>query len=102
MRTRFREREPLRLDVFEIQIGIHTGPVVAGIVGVKKFAYDIWGDTVNTASRMESNGQVGKVNISGTTYEIIKEKYKCIHRGKIEAKHKGEIDMYFVEPLAGN
>jgi adenylate cyclase len=84
-------------EVFEIRIGIHTGPVVAGIVGVKKFAYDIWGDTVNIASRMESSGEAGKVNISGSTYELVKEKFRCKHRGKISAKNKGEIDMYFVE-----
>lgn len=84
-------------EVFEIRIGIHTGTVVAGIVGVKKFAYDIWGDTVNTASRLESSGEPGKINISSTTYEIIKDKYKCTYRGKINAKNKGEIDMYFVD-----
>ncbi len=82
---------------FDIRIGIHTGPVVAGIVGVKKYAYDIWGDTVNTASRMESNSEVGKINISKSTYDIVHEHYNCIHRGKIAAKGKGEIDMYFVE-----
>jgi adenylate cyclase len=89
---------------FEMRVGIHTGPVVAGIVGVKKFQYDIWGDTVNTASRMESNGEVGKVNISQSTYELIKTKvnlpaegrFKFESRGKIEAKGKGEIEMYFV------
>jgi adenylate cyclase len=82
---------------FDLRLGIHTGPVVAGIVGIKKFAYDIWGDTVNTASRMESSGQIGKVNISGPTYELVKDHFECTYRGKIEAKNKGQIDMYFVE-----
>jgi class 3 adenylate cyclase/Tfp pilus assembly protein PilF len=82
---------------FEIRIGVHTGSVIAGIVGIKKFAYDIWGDTVNIASRMETSGEVGRVNISGSTYELVKEKFHCTYRGKIEAKNKGEVDMYFVE-----
>jgi adenylate cyclase len=83
---------------FEMRVGIHTGPVVAGIVGVKKFAYDIWGDTVNTASRMESSG-VGKVNISEGTYELIKDDpyFAFESRGKIQAKGKGEMEMYFVQ-----
>jgi adenylate cyclase len=81
---------------FEVRIGAHSGPVVAGIVGVKKFAYDIWGDTVNMASRMESNSEPGKINISHSTYELIKHDFACEHRGKILAKNKGEVDMYFV------
>lgn len=92
-----KQRKSDNKEIFEIRIGIHTGPVVAGIVGVKKFAYDIWGDTVNIASRMESSGEPGKVNISGSTYDLVKDKFSCIHRGKIQAKNKGEIDMYFVE-----
>ncbi len=84
---------------FEMRVGIHTGPVVAGIVGVKKFQYDIWGDTVNIASRMESAGKVGKVNISQYTYELIKDDPRFIFesRGKIHAKGKGEVEMYFVK-----
>ncbi len=82
---------------FELRIGIHTGPVVAGVVGIKKFQYDIWGDTVNLAARMEQSGVPGKINISQHTYEFVKNQFTCVHRGKIEAKNKGEIDMYFVE-----
>ena len=82
---------------WELRVGINTGPVVAGVVGKKKYAYDIWGNTVNIASRMESNGEPGKVNISAATYELIKEDYKCHYRGKISAKNVGEIDMYFIE-----
>jgi len=82
---------------FEVRIGVHTGPVVAGIVGIRKFQYDIWGDTVNTASRLESSGEPGKVNVSHTAYELIKDHYACTYRGKIAAKGKGHIDMYFVE-----
>jgi class 3 adenylate cyclase len=83
---------------FEMRVGIHTGPVVAGIVGVKKFQYDIWGDTVNTASRMESAGEVGKVNISQATYELLQDdqQFAFENRGKIEAKGKGEMEMWFV------
>lgn len=87
--------EPL----WEIRIGIHTGRVIAGVIGHTKMAYDIWGDTVNMASRMETSGEAGKVNISGATYHHIKDYFNCTYRGKIIAKNKGEIDMYFVEGL---
>jgi class 3 adenylate cyclase/ligand-binding sensor domain-containing protein len=91
------ERESLGKPFFELRIGIHTGHVVAGVVGIKKFQYDIWGDTVNLAARMEQSGVPGKINISQQTYELVKGQFNCIHRGKIEAKNKGDIDMYFVE-----
>lgn len=99
MKDHLRLRENEGKEIFEIRTGIHTGPVVAGIVGVKKFAYDIWGNTVNIASRMESSGEAGKVNISGATYELVKDKFNCTHRGKVGAKNIGEIDMYFVESI---
>lgn len=89
----------LGLSFWELRIGIHTGPVIAGVIGSKKFAYDIWGDTVNTASRMESSGMPGEVNISGSTYELVKDFFVCHHRGKIAAKNKGEVDMYLVKSI---
>lgn len=85
------------LEPWDLRIGIHVGPVVAGVVGKKKYAYDIWGSTVNIASRMESNGEPGQVNISSSVYEFVSDKYTCHYRGKIYAKNVGEIDMYFVE-----
>ncbi len=84
---------------FDVRIGIHTGPVVAGIVGVNKFAYDIWGSTVNTASRMESGGVPNKINISSSLYDIIKDKYDCTLRGNFMVKGLGEISMYFVNGI---
>jgi class 3 adenylate cyclase len=94
-----RKQEKIRRNepYFEIRIGINTGPVVAGVVGKKKFAYDIWGDAVNLASRMESSGEAGKVNISGETFKYIENQFFFTHRGKINAKNKGEVDMYFVD-----
>lgn len=90
-------RDPVNKCRFDIRVGLNSGPVVAGIVGVKKYVYDIWGDTVNTAARMEQNSGPGKINISGSTYEQIKASHPCTYRGKIKAKNKGEIDMYFLD-----
>lgn len=81
---------------WELRIGIHTGSVIAGVIGKHKFVYDIWGDAVNVASRMESSGEEWEVNISEQTYHLIKDKFDCVHRGKVPIKHKGPVDMYFV------
>jgi len=88
-----------KTDIWDLRIGIHTGPVIAGVVGHKKVSYDIWGDTVNTASRMESSGVPGRINISGSTYGMVKEFFICEYRGKLPVKYKGNIDMYFVNGL---
>jgi adenylate cyclase len=93
------EKARENLPYWQVRIGIHTGHLVAGVIGREKFSYDVWGDTVNTASRMESSGAAGRVNISAETYERVKEFFECEHRGKIPAKNKGEIDMYFVNGL---
>lgn len=85
------------LAPWDLRIGIHVGPLVAGVVGKKKYAYDIWGSTVNIASRMESNGEPGRINISSAIHDFVKHKYQCSHRGKIYAKNVGEIDMYFID-----
>src|SRR5674476_6292 len=81
---------------WDIRVGIHTGTVIAGVVGHKKITYDIWGDTVNTASRMESSGEADKINISGTTHEFVKDYFTCDYRGRMPVKYKGDLDMYFV------
>lgn len=99
MRNLKESSELTGMKYWDIRIGIHTGTVVAGVVGHKKLTYDIWGDTVNTASRMESSGEAGKINISGTTYEFVKDFFICEHRGKMPVKYKGELDMYFVKEI---
>ncbi|MEL6590578.1 MAG: adenylate/guanylate cyclase domain-containing protein, partial [Bacteroidota bacterium] len=85
--------------VWELRIGLHSGPVVAAVIGESKFAYDVWGDTVNIASRMESNGEVGKVNISQTTYQLVERYCDCEARGNIAIKNRGEIGMYFARRM---
>ena len=86
-------------NIWDLRIGIHSGAVIAGVVGQKKLSYDIWGDTVNTASRMESSGEPGKINISENTYEQVKDFFICEYRGKMPVKYKGEVDMYFVKGI---
>ena len=94
-----RMKAPADAPIWELRIGLHTGEIIAGVVGKKKFAYDIWGDTVNTASRMESASMPGQINISGTTYNMVSDYFDCEYRGKIPVKNKGEIDMYFVKGI---
>jgi class 3 adenylate cyclase len=82
---------------WRLRVGIHSGPVIAGVVGKRKYAFDIWGDTVNIAARMESAGEAGRVNVSAYTYDLIRKDFACEYRGRVDAKGKGEVDMYFVE-----
>ncbi|MEO1012683.1 MAG: adenylate/guanylate cyclase domain-containing protein [Bacteroidota bacterium] len=99
MARRKKENNLLGKPAFDMRVGIHVGPIVAGIVGIKKFQYDVWGDTVNTASRMESHGAIGKVNISQDTYVLLQDQpdFAFAYRGRIPAKGKGDLAMYFVE-----
>jgi len=91
------ERNKSHEIIWRMRVGIHSGTIVAGVVGKKKFAYDLFGDTINTASRIESAGEAGKINISSSTYELVKNDFTCLSRGKIFAKGKGELEMYFIE-----
>ncbi len=88
-----------KITPLEVRIGIHTGPLVAGVVGVKKFQYDIWGNTVNVASRIESISEVGKIGLSETTYFKVKDKFNCTYRGEVQLKHIGKMNMYYADSL---
>lgn len=90
------KRQAAGQDTWEARIGLHTGELIAGVIGKKKFAYDVWGDAVNLAARMETNGEAGKINISQATYNLVKDQFKCTSRGKIEVKGKGLMEMFFV------
>lgn len=99
MKRQWEEKKQQGQEYWKLRLGINSGELIAGVIGKKKFAYDIWGDTVNTASRMESSGETGEVNISGNTYQLVKDFFVCEYRGKIAAKNKGEIDMYFIKGI---
>ncbi len=94
-----RDREARGRPYWDVRVGLHTGPIVAGVIGRRKFSYDVWGDTVNTASRMESSGAPGRVNISGATHAAIHYLFTCEERGRVQAKNKGELEMYFLNGL---
>jgi len=93
------EKQKMNIPYWQLRLGIHSGPIMAGVVGQKKFAYDIWGDTVNIASRMESSGATGKINISDSTYHLVKDYFDCEYRGEIEAKNSGKVKMYFLNRI---
>jgi len=92
-----RKRNTQSLHTWEIRVGVHTGEVIAGVVGVKKYIYDVFGDTINTASRMESNSEPMKINISESTYNLVKDNFDTEFRGELEARGKGKLRMYFVK-----
>lgn len=94
-----REQSVKGQALWKIRIGVHTGPIISGVVGKKKFAYDVWGDTVNTASRLEQTSLPNHINISESTYELVKDMFECENRGEIPVKHKGNIVMYFVKGI---
>jgi class 3 adenylate cyclase/CheY-like chemotaxis protein len=94
-----REQQAAGLPFFPIRIGLHTGPLVAGVIGQQRFLYDLWGDTVNTASRMESKGEPGRINISATTHALLQPWFECTPRGRVEVKGKGEVEMFFLDRL---
>jgi len=96
---RKKKRTAKKLFAFEARIGIHTGPIVAGVIGRKKIAFDVWGNTVNVAQQMEHHGEAGKINISGETFELVKERFSCLNSRKITAKNQQEYEMYFVEKI---
>ena len=99
MKVRREEKLKQGEDYWQCRLGVNTGDALSAVIGKSKFTYDIWSDTVNTANRMENSGEVGKVNVGQNTYELIKDFFECEYRGKIAAKGKGEIDMYFVHRL---
>ena len=94
-----KEKEAKGAYGWPLRIGVHTGEIIAGVIGTKRFAYDIWGDAVNVANRMETSGEPGKVNVSGATFEIVSPLFDCTYRGKVAAKNKGEVDMFFVDGI---